>query len=203
MEEIVAYRLSGWDTPFWIGPNRFARRFNKGNSGPVQYWSLHPLTPWAEVLRGQGIKTEMDAQEFRQRVWAAIIVTESIEEIDYDNAPDFDLEPHQLVSDDYGACQDFGEKCLTDEDMPDAIEVPSAALPGTTNLVLFGPRIRVSYLADPISIEDSPTAIAAEAAQPPVELLPMVRHFGDLHDEYQAWSRGRPFPFKEPTVRRV
>src|SRR5690606_33389893 len=44
----LAWRLAAWDTPFWVHPNRAAGRFNPPATGPVQYWSLHPLTPWAE-----------------------------------------------------------------------------------------------------------------------------------------------------------
>lgn len=185
-----------------MGPNRFGRRFNKPASGPVQYWSLHPLTPWAEILRGHGIKTADDACELRQRVWAARLHISSVDTITYENAVDYGLEAHHLVGDDYGACQDFGERCLREASLPKAIRVPSAALPGTTNLVLFGPKVAIPYLLEPIGLDDAPAALAAENAQPPPELLPLVRHFDDEHQELDAWRRGRPFEFSEPVLGR-
>ena len=203
MIELVAFRISSWDTPFWISPNRWARRFNKRMSGPVQYWSLHPLTPWAEVLRGHGIRTVESAQEIRQRVWACRIRLPQIDEVSFDTATTYGLEPHQLVSDDYGACQEFGDRCLRDSDLPKIIKVPSAALPGTSNLVLFGPRLTIPYSAEPLSPEDTPAAIAAEQAEPPMKLLPLVRHFDDEHSALSAWKRGQSFTFVEPSVPRL
>ena len=47
MTTVVGYRVADWDTPLWISPNRSPTRW--GTSGAiVQYWSTHPLTPWAE-----------------------------------------------------------------------------------------------------------------------------------------------------------
>lgn len=200
MVELVGFRISSWDTPFWIGPNRWARRFNKRASGPVQYWSLHPQTPWAEILRGHGIRTADDARELRQRVWASRIRLPELHDVSFENAPEHGLEPHQLVSDDYGACQEFGDRCLRDPGWPKAIRVPSAALPGTNNLVLFGPRVAVPYSLEPLSPEDTPASIAAEQAEAPPELIPFVRHYDDEHAALAAWRRGKPFRFVEPAV---
>lgn len=63
---------------------------------------------------------------------------------------------------------------------------------------MFGPRTAVPYLVDPIGLADVPTSVCGEAAQAPVELLPLVRHVGDAHSEYEAWRRGDTFTFAEP-----
>lgn len=201
MPALVAYRIAAWDTPFWVSPNRAARRFNKYGRGPVQYWSLHPLTPWAEVIRGQGFVDPEDINELRQRIWAARLRLTTTE-ITFDNAPDFGLEPHHLVSDDYGACQEFGDACLRAPKKPKAIVVPSAALPGTKNLVIFGPRVIVPYLMEPLGTEDSPTSIVAEDALPPEALIPLVMQFGHEHKGFQAWERGEVLEFQEPVTTR-
>ncbi len=138
----------------------------------------------------------------RQRVWAARIQVPSVRNIGFDNATEFELEPEHLVSDDYGPCQDFGERCLRERPMPKVIQVPSAALPGTRNLVIFGPRVAIPYLWNPLDPEDSPTAVGAERAQPLPELLRLVRHFDEPHAEFAAWKQRAPFEFIEPAVTR-
>lgn len=198
---IVAFRVSGWDEPFWVNENRAARRFNRAFTGPVQYWSLHPLTPWAEVLRGQGIQSSEDLAQFRQRLWAARFDLEP-DEVTFDTAESFGLEPRDLISDDHGACQELGARRLTDFDLPNAIAVPSAALPGTKNLVVFGPLVGSPYTMEPLDPQDVPSSVAADNAGPPESLLPLVRPFGREHAEHEAWSRGEIYRFREPRVLR-
>jgi hypothetical protein len=199
--QFLGFRVSGWDEPFWVNENRGARRYNKPFTGPVQYWSLHPLTPWAEVLRGQGIRSSGDVAEIRQRLWVARFEIEA-EHLTFDTAESFDLEPQQIIGDDYGPCQELGEQRLN-LDLPNAITVPSAALPGTENLVVFGPLVGSPYSAEALSPDDVPVSIAADYARPPETLLSLVRHIGDRHGEYVAWRNGKPFRFSEPRVKRL
>ncbi len=140
--------------------------------------------------------------ELRQRVWSARLDLRAIHDIRFDNAATFGIEPYHLVSDDYGGCQELGERLLTDPAMPDAFTVPSAALPGTRNLILFGPRVAMPYDWTPLGPEDSPTAVVAEEALPLEDLLPLVRHFGHDHPEYEAWRKGNVFEFRQPSVLR-
>ena len=184
-----------------MNENRWARRFNKPLMGPVQYWSLHPLTPWAEILRGQGMRTPDEAAEIRQRLWVARFEVDA-DHLTFDTAATFNLEPQQLIDDDFGACQELGERRLNLE-LPNAITVPSAALPGTKNLVVFGPLVRSPYSMEALSPDDVPASIAADHARPPESLLPLVRHVGDPHDEYLAWKSGEGFRFREPRVERM
>ena len=199
--QLLGFRVSGWDEPFWVNENRWARRFNKPFMGPVQYWSLHPLTPWAEILRGQGIRTPEEIAEIRQRLWVARFEVDA-DHLTFDTAATFNLEPEQLIDDDYGACQELGERRLNLE-LPNAITVPSAALPGTKNLVVFGPLVRSPYSTEALSPDDVPASIAADHARPPESLRPLVRHVGDPHDEYLAWRNGETFHFREPRVSRL
>jgi hypothetical protein len=199
--QLIGFRVSGWDEPFWVNENRWARRFNEPLMGPVQYWSLHPLTPWAEILRGQGIQTSEESAEIRQRLWVARFEVDA-DRVTFDTAASFGLEPEQLISDDHGACRRLGEQRL-DLELPNALTVPSAALPGTENLVVFGPLVSSPYSAEPLSPDDVPVSVAADLARPPETLLPLVRHHRDPHDEYVAWSRGDSFRFREPRVDRL
>lgn len=170
--------------------------------GPVQYWSLHPLTPWAETLRDQGIRTAEEVTEIRQRLWVARFEIEA-DHLTFDTAESFDIDPQQLIGDDYGPCQELGEKRLKNLALPNAITVPSAALPGTKNLVVFGPLVGSPYSAEALSPDDVPVSVAADFARPPESLLTLVRHVGARHDEYSAWSKGEHFRFREPRVERL
>ena len=76
--------------------------------------------------------------------------------------------------------------------------VPSAALPGTQNIVLFGARVASGYLARPLSALDVPASITAEAGRPPESLPEIVRYRGEPHPELVAHELGRPFRFTEP-----
>jgi hypothetical protein len=76
--------------------------------------------------------------------------------------------------------------------------VPSAALPGTRNVVLFGPRVAAPYLTQPVSTLDVPASITADGARPPTSLTSVVRFAGDRHAALSAWRNGIDFRFAEP-----
>lgn len=194
---LLAWRLAAWDTPLWVHPNRAAGRFNPPGAGPVQYWSLHPLTPWAELLRGQGLTQRERLRDVRSRLWVARLRVAAVE-LGFGEARAHGLEPAELVDDDRTACQRLGARCLAG-DGPGALIVPSAALPGTRNLVLFGPRVASPFAADPVDADvDVPTTVAADDARPLDGLLDLVRFRGAPHAELEAWAAGRRFRLQEP-----
>lgn len=121
---VEAYRLANWDTPLWINPNRRPSRF-AADGQVVQYWSLHPLTPWAEILRFHNVTDPREAAELRLRPWVAQVhLPEGTIEVDFDNAPRFGISPDALVDEDHSRCQ----KWAASLSVP-AMIVPSAALP--------------------------------------------------------------------------
>lgn len=123
---VAAFRLANWDAPLWAGPNRRSSRFVV-DGRTVQYWALHPLTLWAEMLRFHGVTDPSEAQEWLLRPWVAELeLPDGTLEIDFDTATAHGLEPDALIDDDHTRCQEWA----TDLDCP-AIVVPSAALPGT------------------------------------------------------------------------
>ncbi len=79
---------------------------------------------------------------------------------------------------------------------------PSAALPGTQNLILLDPYVATSFLADPVALEDLPTAMAAQAGRCPTSLWDLVHHQDSqrVHAELEAWHDGDAFTFTEPMV---
>ena len=81
--------------------------------------------------------------------------------------------------------------------------VPSAALPGTENLVLFGPRVAHPYLWEPFSDIECPTGHLTDGARAPAEVAPLVRWIGAPHAALERWKAGRKLvPFAEPAATR-
>lgn len=201
MAHAVAYRVSSHrSSPFWVEPNPVAHRFNHAGAGPTQYWSFHPLTPWAEYLRGEDRRREEQVRQIRLRLWAMRIDLNEAFHLDFAAAPRLGLQPDDLVLDDHGACRNLADRLRHDADLPKALRVPSAALPGTDNLVILGPRARSPYDAEPIAWPDAPTSVAADRARPPHALVPLVRYVGQPHQGLAVWRRGENFLFQEPAM---
>ena len=68
--ELVAFRLANYETPLWAVENFSGGRYNAAGSGFTQYLSLHPLTPWAELLRSEDRRTRDRAILMRYPLWA-------------------------------------------------------------------------------------------------------------------------------------
>lgn len=197
----VAYRYAHWDTPWWANPNRTAGRYNRAMEAPTQYWCLHPLGPLAEVLRWSGSGAAEDADTFRLRLWAAKVQRADLVTVTFANAVQHGVAAEHLVGEDYGPTQDLADRIRADG-APGFI-APSAALPGTEVLVLFGPRLTFPYLLDPVDPEDQvPTAHAAEATIA-AEVLPWVRWKGSSHWALEDWKRsGTLTVWQDPPVPR-
>jgi RES domain-containing protein len=200
MARLVAYRSAEWDTPWWDRPNRGPARFNGVLDGPTQYLSSHPLGPFAERLRGLGRESVGDLESVRWRVWVVTFDHESVLDVTFDSAPTVGISADELVGDDWMPCQALAGRLRANGVR--GLLVPSAALPGVRNVVLFGPRVASPYLAAPIDDVDMPTAHAAEGSVPPSEVLPLIRWHGDPHAELEAWRARRSFAFVDPLVLR-
>jgi hypothetical protein len=90
----------------------------------------------------------------------------------------------------------------SDPDGPRALLAPSAALPGTQNLVLLDPYVAISYLAEPVAPEDLSTCMAAQDGRCPDGLWDLVHHHHSpkMHAELEAWHHSDSFEFAEPPV---
>jgi hypothetical protein len=149
-----------------------------------------------EQLRFHNIRDPVEAQELLQRPWAAeLTLSEDVLELTFDNAPDHGLASAALVDDNWSACQawsaTFGEPSLI---------VPSAALPGTKNLVIFGPLVRSPYGIPPLDASvDGPCDPVADLSVVVTDLLRFVRWRGAAHDGYLAWESGASAP-RPPSV---
>jgi hypothetical protein len=199
--EVVAFRLANYETPLWAIENFSSGRYNTAGSGFTQYLSLHPLTPWAELLRNEDRRTQDRAVLMRYPLWAirAQIEGEPFH-LTFENAVDFGLRPDDLVSDDHGPCRAFADVFRSGG--PSAFIAPSAALPGTTNLVVLQPRVLVSYNQVPFDEIDWPGSMTAQDGRCPNGLWDLVhyRASGTKHPALDAWERGDTFAFGEPEV---
>lgn len=199
--ELVTFRLANYETPLWSVANFAAGRFNHADAGHTQYLSLHPLTPWAELLRNEDRGTRERALLMRYPLWAIRVRLDAPPlELTFASAGDFGLEPEDLVADDHGPCRALADRWRASG--PRAFLAPSAALPGTTNLVVLEPRVLVSWLVEPVDAQDWPGSLAAQDGRCPEGLWELVhpRAARRPHPALRAWRDGEPFAFEEPAV---
>jgi RES domain-containing protein len=186
--EGTAYRATTYDVPLWVRPNRRGGRFNVAGEGCTQYLCLEADPPYAEMIRHEQLKTEAEAQLLRINLWEAALHEAAI--VDYSTfelAEAAGFPPDALVDDDYERCQDEA-KWLIEQGARGLLSL-SAALPGHTNLTLFGPRVEVSWGAATNLSAQVPVRRIGGKGAPPVGLVDQVRQFGQPHsgfDEYLA-----------------
>jgi RES domain-containing protein len=216
MVEIVCYRAAAYRTPLRVREHRRSAaggRFHRPGSPPTQYLALHPLTPWAETVRGLECRAVEDALEVRMPYWAVRLVLDDPPPIlDFDAAStgEHGIGPEELIADDSRACQALAERWRNHPDAPKVFRVPSAALPGTENLVILGPRKAIEYTRTPRRALHVPASVCSVDGTFARALFPFIRHRGEPHDGYDAWTRGeefRPPPVEpvesEATPRRI
>jgi len=199
--EVVTFRLANYETPLWAVENFSAGRYNTADAGFTQYLSLHPLTPWAELLRNEDRRSSERVALMRYPLWAirAQIAAEPLE-LTFDNAGDFGLAPGDLVGDDHAACRAFADVLRSEG--TEAFTAPSAALPGTTNLVVLEPRVMTAWNQMPLDETDWPGSIASQDGRCPDGLWDHVhyRAASTKHAALDAWERHEAFRFEEPEV---
>lgn len=193
---MIVYRFAAYSTPLRTVPASQPGRFNRGNEDqPTQYVSLHPLGPLAELMRNADLRSASQIQAVRMRTWALDVPLDDLPDISFDTADLYGIAPDDLVGDDRAPCQAYAQKLRTES--PGAL-VPSAALPGTRNAVLFGPRVAAPYMTTPVSTLDIAASITADGGHPLVSLLEGVRFVGEPHRALEAWKQGQTFAFREP-----
>lgn len=194
----VGFRIANWDTPLRPNPHRSPGRYNRAGSPPTQYVSLHPLTPWAEYLRSNDLRLPEQGAELQLNLWALRVDLSEAVAVGFENCfADFGIEPEGLVGDDHGECQALADRLRADSSMPKALVVPSAALPGTRNLVILEARQAIPFQWTPIDSGDIPACVLTKASRPPDGLLQKVRFAGDPHAEMEAWRDGRRHEFAD------
>lgn len=199
-EEYVVYRAANYETPLRSEGSRNNGRFNRVDTDePTQYLCLHPLGPLAEYVRHNGPIDDYALRPVRTRTWVLRLRTPPLTRIGFANATSFGIDAADLVADDKTKCQDLADR-MRAGGIP-GIVVPSAALPGTENVVLFGPRVAIAYDQAPVSAIDVPCGITSDNGQPPTDLLSVVRQHGEPHAGLNAWLQGATYDFIEPRWR--
>jgi hypothetical protein len=199
--ELIAFRLANYETPLWSVESFSSGRYNESGLGFAQYLSLHPLTPWAELLRNEDRRTRERALLMRYPLWAVRVQFEERPfELTFDNAGDFGLTAEDLVADEHGACRALAQAFR--DGGPTAFFAPSAALPGTKNLVVLEPRVLAPWNQAPIDDIDWPASLTSQDGRCPEGLWDLVhyRATGTTHAALDAWRNGEDFMFEEPEV---
>jgi len=172
--EGVAFRGSSYDVPLWVSPNRRAGRFHRG---PHQIAALDPEAPFADLLRAQGVRGQDAAAELVTSIWELRVSEGAIADLSTPELADSAGVPFEaLVDDDWEQCQ-FEADRLKDLGARGLLS-PSAALPGSVNLTLFGPRVAIDWNAG-MQLASAIPARRLVTGAPPAGLLNRVRHFGD------------------------
>jgi RES domain-containing protein len=199
--EAVVFRATAFYEPLWGFPNTTGGRYNVAGRFPAQYLSLHPMTPWAELMRNLNRRTPEQARAMRVPVWAFRIgLADDPEPITFDTMGAYGLDPDDLVADDQTATRALGT-ALYDGGVTSLL-APSAALPGTTNLVVLRPAAITDFHAEPIDALDWPAAMVTQDGRCPEDLWEHVhyRNSGVPHAALQAWRDGDEFEFEQPEV---
>jgi RES domain-containing protein len=183
--DLVAYRITSYDVPLWVNPNRRSGRWHLPGGVPTQYLCLDAEAPFAEVLRHENLRTEEAASHYSSTVWQMRIITEAI--VDYRSfalADAAGFEAEALVSDDHERCQAEADWLMSRGAR--GILAPCAALPGSVDLTLFGPRVAVPWDAA-IELASSVPAQKLTTGHPPNGLTERVRYFGQRHTGLEAY----------------
>jgi RES domain-containing protein len=196
---IVAYRHAAYDTPWLVNPSRRPGRFHRALAQVTQYLALHPLGPAAEVVThafSRDVAPE-DVAGLRLDLWAVRMEEEGLLHVGFDDAHAHGIAPDDLVGDDYAPTQAWADRLRALGVA--GVVVPSAALPGTENVVLFGPRVLHPYLAEPPSEVEVATGHLTDSARMPAEVLAVARWPGEPHAALTAWrATGTSATFDDP-----
>jgi RES domain len=182
----TAFRHAAYDTPWWAFPSSREGRFHRAGQDTVQYLSLHPLGPAAEMLR-HNVGPDGDPDDVILNLWTAVVDIDDVTRIDFADCERYGCTVDEIVGDDYTPTQTLGDDVRASGAM--AMVVPSAAVPGTHNLIVFGVRLLYPFLWEPLMPEEIPTGHLSDAARTPAEVVRHVRWFGAAHpaaEQYQT-----------------
>jgi hypothetical protein len=179
VEKRIAHRYSSYDTPFWVRENSLAGRWHRVGEGPTQYLSLSTDGAWAELIRNEELRAEDEVAMVSVSMWAVLIDQGMIADYStFELAERAGFDPSALVDENYELCQIEAARL---RDLGYAgVQAPSAALPGATNLTLFGARVASTWDRAPILASSIPATIITKGAPPP-GLLEKACHRGAAH----------------------
>jgi hypothetical protein len=127
-----------------------------------------------------------DPDEMMLNLWTVVVDVGGVVAVDFDNCSSFAITPDDLVGDDHGPTRALADRLR--DGGASGLRVPSAALPGTDNLVVFGARVIHPFLQEPPSDVECPTGHLTDGARPAAEVAALVRWIGDPHAALDAWK---------------
>ena len=183
----VAFRYSNYDTPFWVRSNNEAGRWHHGGDGPTQYLSTSVEGAWAELIRAEGLKSELEVSMIKMPMWVAEVHVQRIADYEtFEKAAQAGFPPDALIDDDYSRCQLEGHRLR--EAGYQGVFAPSAALPGAVNLTLFGAKVASSWGVRPLLASSIPATTLAVGA-PPEGVVEKVRQEGERHSLFEQYTQ--------------
>lgn len=183
--KLTAFRHAAYDSPWWAVPSSREGRFHRAGQETVQYLSLHPLGPAAEMLR-HNVGPDGDPDDLVLNLWAAVLDIDDVKRVDFGDCETFGRTGDELVGDDYGVTQELADAVR--ESGATAMIVPSAALPGTHNLIVFGVCLLHPFLWEPLIPEEIPTGHLTDGARAAAEIAGHVRWLGTSHTAAEQWK---------------
>ncbi|BBZ15543.1 RES family NAD+ phosphorylase [Mycobacterium branderi] len=197
---LTAFRHASYDSPWWAFPSSRSGRFSRARSDTIQYLCLHPLGPAAEMLR-HNVGSSGNPDDVVLNLWTAVLDVDGVIHVDFDDCSRYGLTADELVGDDYAPTQVLAD--VVRDSGATAMIVPSAALPGTHNVILFGARVLNPFLGAPLTPEEIPTGHLTDAARAPAEVASYVRWFGAPHKALEQWKcTGKYDLFDDPLASR-
>lgn len=188
------FRVTTYDVPLWVSPNRRDGRWNRAGEGCTQYASLDPEAPYAELVRCEDLRTEADAAMLKMSLWQLRVDEGAI--VDYstfEKAEAAGFPATALVDDDHERCRAEAEFLVAHNAR--GVLSPSAALPGGVSLTLFGPRVQVEW-STPAGLASMVPVRRLAQGPPPPGLVGRTRFYGAPHAalaEFRAVQK-RLFP---------
>lgn len=185
------YRATSYDVPLRVAANRRSGRWNIAQSSTVQYLCLDAQAPFAEKLRHEDLRTQTEVETYIVSLWE-LEVNEGfvVDYSTFEKAEEAGFPPEALVDDDHERCQEEAQRLMSLGAR--GVLSPSAALPGSMNLTLFGQRVEVRWEAKP-GVASAVPAQKLVTGHPPRGLVDQVRFFGDTHallQQHLAEHRG-------------
>jgi RES domain-containing protein len=185
----VAFRYANYDTPLWARPNTESGRWHLARSEPTQYLCLSPDGCWADLMRQESLRTEVDVALIRMPLWVLRIDEKRIADYStFERAQAAGFPPDALIDEDWERCQ--AEAARLRELGFRGVLSPAAALPGATALTLFGGRRAVDWDDEPCLASAIPAKIVTVGA-PPAGLVERVRFRGEEHSGYVSYAVAR------------
>lgn len=171
--EVLAFRQTDYDVPFWARGNSHPGRWNVAGDPPTQYWSLHPDGAWAEFVRQEELVDPDDLERLRRPIWVCRIRVAPLVDLRHDDERDrWSVTRDALTDPDWMRCQRLAGT-LREHGVAGVI-APSAAIDGHANVTFFGPRRAIHLHRRPVLHSTVPAAVVARGAPDP-DLLGRVR----------------------------